>query len=114
MSVTDIQNIVPIEIVTGYFAKFVHTKEMTINFLNVIAGSTIPLHQHVHEQVSLVIEGNFTMIMNGEKHELIPGKVLVIPSNVLHEGIANTNCKLMDIFCPVREDYLAKSLAISQ
>jgi len=31
--------------------------------------------------------------------------IVTIPSNVTHSGRAMTQCKLRDVFCPVREDY---------
>jgi quercetin dioxygenase-like cupin family protein len=37
---------------------------------------------------------------------LTAGQVLIIPSNVVHSGQALTPCKVLDVFNPVREDYL--------
>jgi quercetin dioxygenase-like cupin family protein len=48
--------------------------------------------------------GRFIHTVAGEPVILRPGAVLVIPSNVRHSGLAITDCKLMDIFNPVRED----------
>ncbi|MBC7651963.1 MAG: cupin domain-containing protein, partial [Deinococcales bacterium] len=70
-----------------------------------------PLHSHPHEQVSQVIEGKFQLTLNGEVRVLESGDIAVIPSNTQHSGLAITNCKLLDVFNPVREDYLQKSLA---
>ncbi|MGZ3751307.1 MAG: cupin domain-containing protein [Mucilaginibacter sp.] len=93
------------EIAPGFFSKLIHTDANTINFIEVKAGCSVPLHRHVHEQCSFAIEGRFEMTVDGDTQVLEPGFFAVIPSNVLHGGIAVTDCKLIDIFSPVREDY---------
>jgi quercetin dioxygenase-like cupin family protein len=95
------------EIAPGFFSKLIHTDTNTINFIEVKAGCSVPLHQHVHEQCSFVIEGKFEMTVNGDTQVLDTGLFVVIPSNVVHGGKAITDCKLIDIFSPVREDYRA-------
>lgn len=98
------------DIIEGYHAQFIHTNSMTLSFINVDANSALPLHSHPHEQVSQVIEGKFQLTVNGEVRVLEPGDIAVIPSNTQHGGVAITNCKLLDVFSPVREDYLQKSI----
>lgn len=93
------------EIAPGFSCKLIHTENNTINFLDVKAGSSIPLHRHVHEQSSFVLEGEFEMTVNGETRVLTPGVYCLIPSNTEHGGRAITDCRLIDIFSPVREDY---------
>lgn len=93
------------EIALGFFSKLIHTETNTINFIEVKAGCSVPRHQHVHEQCSFVIEGKFELTVNGVPQVLDQGLFAVIPSNVWHSGTAVTDCKLIDIFSPVREDY---------
>ena len=93
------------EIAPGFFSKLIHTNTNTINFREVAAGCSVPLHKHIHEQCSFAIEGKFEMTVNGETQVLEPGFFAIIPSNMVHGGIAVTDCKLIDIFSPVREDY---------
>lgn len=93
------------EIAPGFFSKLIHTDNNTINFLEVTAGSSIPLHQHPHQQSSFVLEGEFGMTVDGETQILTTNNFAIIPGNVVHGGKAITNCKLIDIFSPVREDY---------
>ena len=52
-----------------------------------------------------VIEGRFKLALNGSENVYEKGDFVVIPSNVQHQGEALTDCKLMDVFSPAREDY---------
>lgn len=99
-------NDIPVkEIAPGYMSKLIHTGTNTINFIEVEAGRTVPEHQHVHEQLSFVIEGEFELTIDGTPRTLTRDDYAVIPSNTLHSGRAVTDCKLIDVFSPVREDY---------
>ena len=105
MPVIDLSTIIPKTIVTGYDAKFVHTEGMTFSFIEVKAGASLPAHSHFNEQVSIIMEGSFQLTIDGEPIVFGPGTLVVIPSNAVHAGLAITDCKIMDVFNPVREDY---------
>ena len=93
------------EIIPGFFARFVHTENVTLVFWEARAGNTFPEHAHPHEQISTIQKGKFQLTINGETQILKEGVAAVIPSNTRHSGIALTDCKLIDVFYPVREDY---------
>jgi quercetin dioxygenase-like cupin family protein len=78
---------------------------MTFSYLDVKAGSLIAEHSHEHEQVCHILEGSFQLTINGELTLFEPGTVITIPPNAKHSGLSITDCKLIDVFCPVREDY---------
>lgn len=104
-----LNTISPIELSPGYTARFVHTEHMTFSFLEVKAGSASAEHSHPQEQVAMLTEGEFELTIEGTPVRFGPGSVIVIPSNVRHSGLAITDCKLMDVFTPVREDFRALS-----
>jgi len=93
------------EVFKGFKGRFIHMERFTLGFWEIESGSEIPIHSHVHEQTTEVIEGQFEMTCNGITKIYEPGMIVTIPSNVLHGGRALTHCKLSDVFCPVREDY---------
>ena len=93
------------EMVPGYRARFVHTDRMTCAYWTITAGALLPEHAHQHEQVSNVIRGRFEMTVEGETQTIEPGSLLVIPSGAKHRGRALTDCYILDVFVPVREDY---------
>jgi quercetin dioxygenase-like cupin family protein len=96
------------EIIPGFFARFVHSENITIVFWEAKAGSAFPEHSHPHEQIATIQKGTFQLTINGETKILKEGIVAVIPSNARHSGISLTDCELMDVFYPVREDYREK------
>ena len=93
------------ELVPGYKVRFIHSDSMTFAYWNIDAGAALPEHSHPHEQVANVIEGKFEFNLDGDKRVIEPGDVVTIPSNVKHAGKAVTDCRLIDVFYPVREDY---------
>lgn len=101
----DLQNIEPREIMPGFLGRMVHSDNMTFVHWHIDAGAPLPEHSHMHEQVVNVIEGQFELIVAGEAQTLGPSEVACIPSNALHSGKAITDCYIIDVFYPIREDY---------
>jgi len=93
------------EVITGYHARTIHTGTMTFVYWTVEAGKAMPMHSHPHEQVAHVLSGKFELTVDGETMILEPGLVAVIPPHVPHGGKALTDCQLLDVFHPEREDY---------
>jgi len=105
MAILEIDRIESREILPGFTGKFIHTEKMTVAFWEIREGSELPVHAHPHEQVTIVQEGKLALTMDDERRVLERGMVMTIPSNAVHSGNAVTDCKVLDIFCPVREDY---------
>jgi quercetin dioxygenase-like cupin family protein len=101
----EVENLPSKEIVSGYHARTVHTGTMTFVYWTVSAGCSMPMHSHLHEQVAHVLTGEFELTVGGETKVLEPGIVAVIPPHVQHGGRAVTDCLLLDVFYPEREDY---------
>lgn len=93
------------EIIPGYRGRAVHTGTMTFMYWTVDAGAVIPEHEHIHEQVANVLKGKFELTVDGQTELLEPGRVAVIPPNIKHGGMALSQCELLDVFLPEREDY---------
>ncbi|WP_343485491.1 cupin domain-containing protein [Allomuricauda sp. d1] len=93
------------EIMPGYHGKLVHAETMSWVFWDVEKEAEVPEHHHHHEQIMHVVEGRFEFTLDGKTNVYTPGDVVIIPSNTPHSGKALTPCTLMDIFCPVRDEY---------
>src|SRR5258706_726045 len=71
-------------------------------------GAVGTLHQHPHTQISHVESGIFEVEIGGETKILTTGDAFYIPSNVLHGAICLEAGMLIDIFSPMREDFVNK------
>jgi quercetin dioxygenase-like cupin family protein len=69
-------------------------------------GSHVPKHSHVSEQLTYVIEGSLRFLINGEEILVKAGEILVIPAWVEHEATALEHVVELDIFSPIRQDWL--------
>lgn len=100
-----IKNIPSKELVPGITGYYAHGKSLTLGYAELKAGSIIPMHQHVHEQITYIMEGQLEMVIEGVPCTLTSGMYQVIPSNTPHSAVAKADSKVIDVFSPVREDY---------
>jgi len=101
---------IPVETVNPSMTRQIVTGErMTVARISFKDGFLVPLHSHVHEQITQVIEGRMRFSFGEDKGEVIeagPGSVIVIPSNLPHEALCIGDVVEMDMWTPRRDDWL--------
>jgi quercetin dioxygenase-like cupin family protein len=70
------------------------------------AGRTLPMHGHPHEQTGYLLSGRMTMSIGGVEHNFGPGDSWAIAGGVVHGALIHETCLAIEVFSPVREDYL--------
>lgn len=93
------------ELVPGISGKYTHGLNTTFGYISIKAGSELPAHHHIQEQITYILEGELDMVIGGEPLILKAGSVHVIPSNTPHSATARVDCKVIDVFSPTRDDY---------
>ena len=69
-------------------------------------GALVPMHSHESEQMTYVLQGGLRFLINGEEITVREGEVLHIPSWVPHQAEAIDDTFEMDVFSPIRQDWL--------
>ena len=69
-------------------------------------GAIVPMHHHVNEQVSYILEGALKFFIDGKEIVVRSGEVLCIPPNVPHEAHALEDTVDLDVFNPPRQDWI--------
>jgi quercetin dioxygenase-like cupin family protein len=69
-------------------------------------GALVPMHKHESEQMTYVLQGGLKFLVGGEEMIVREGEVLVIPSWVEHQVEALDDTLTLDIFSPIRQDWL--------
>lgn len=64
------------------------------------------MHKHVHTQMSYVESGVFEITIGDKKQLLKAGDGYYIPSNVMHGAVCKEPGVLIDLFTPMREDFV--------
>ncbi|RYF40791.1 MAG: cupin domain-containing protein [Cytophagaceae bacterium] len=63
-------------------------------------------HSHVHTQMSYVASGAFSISIGEETRTVREGDVYYIPPNVWHGAVCEEAGILVDVFTPMREDFV--------
>lgn len=69
-------------------------------------GAILPRHSHPHEQTGYLVSGLLNLTVGAETHRVEPGGSWCISGNVEHSALAGENSVAIEVFSPVREDYL--------
>lgn len=70
------------------------------------SGAVGVLHQHPHTQASYVSKGVFDISIDGVTKRLHAGDVYFVPSELIHGAVCIESGELVDIFSPMREDFV--------
>jgi quercetin dioxygenase-like cupin family protein len=72
-------------------------------------GALVPNHSHESEQITYVLQGALQFLIGGETLIVREGEVLTIPSWVEHQAEALEDTFELDLFSPIRQDWLDKT-----
>ncbi len=84
----------------------VHGKMTLMGQFKIAKNAAIPPHSHPNEQTGFMISGKMRFNVDGEVREVGPGDSWCVPGNVEHSAKALKDSVVIEIFSPVREDYL--------
>lgn len=84
----------------------IHGSTVTVARLRTRKGSVIPTHSHVNEQITTLEEGVMLFVTPTETIMLRAGESLCIPPNVPHSVESLEDCVAVDVFSPIREDWI--------
>ncbi|MGX7417368.1 cupin domain-containing protein [Carnobacterium gallinarum] len=63
-------------------------------------------HHHPHEQITYVLKGKFEFTVGDEKRVVTAGDTIYKEPNIVHGAICLEAGELLDIFTPMREDFI--------
>ena len=100
---------VPLEIMSDMISRKIVTgdKAMVAQvFLK--KDAVVPEHHHDSEQITYILEGALKFELEGREIVVGKGQVLRIPSHVPHRAVALEDTLDLDIFSPIRHDWISK------
>lgn len=69
-------------------------------------GKSLAPHKHPQEQAGYLISGHLMFNIDGEKNEILPGDSYCIPADLEHGVEALENSLVVEVFSPVRKEFL--------
>lgn len=84
----------------------IHTPELMQVEFGFDKGAVGALHSHPHVQVSYVAEGRFEVTIDGATQVVGQGGSFIVPGGLVHGVVALEKGRLVDVFTPMRADFL--------
>ena len=99
-------SIPPQPIWTGILARVVEGKDITFAVVELEPHAVAATHQHMNEQLGVVLRGTLLFTIGDERRELHAGDTYEIPSHAVHEAVAGADgAVVIDVFTPIRADW---------
>lgn len=84
----------------------VYGKETLLTEFKLTEGSLLPKHKHPQEQTGYLVSGRILLSIGDEEFEAEPGDSWCIPGDVEHGALILKDSVAVEIFSPIRADYL--------
>ncbi len=88
----------------------VYGENTLLSEFRIKANTVLPQHAHPHEQTGYLVEGRIRLTIGQQTFEAGPGDSWCIPSNVEHRAEILEESVAIEVFSPVREDYLPEKI----
>ena len=83
-----------------------HTDELMLVEFVFEKGGVGWIHSHPHVQASYIAEGRFEVTIDGVTEVVGTGGSFIVPSGLVHGVVALEKGRLVDVFTPMRQDFL--------
>ncbi|PKL90265.1 MAG: cupin domain-containing protein [Ignavibacteriae bacterium HGW-Ignavibacteriae-2] len=80
--------------------------EIMMVYVHFNKGGIGQRHKHIHSQTTYVVSGKFEVAIGEEKKMLSAGDGFFIPPNIEHGAVCMEEGVLIDVFSPIREDFM--------
>ncbi len=91
----------------GVSRKFLgHDNQIMMVLVKFTKGALGAPHSHFHTQTTYCTKGEFEFTIDGEKQIVKEGDGVYIEPNLLHSAVCLEEGMLIDVFSPIREDFL--------
>ncbi len=101
---------IPKEILSATIGrKIISGEKAMVAQVFIAKGGVVPEHSHESEQITYILNGALQFELEGKTVVVHAGEVLRIPSNVPHRAVALEDTLDLDIFSPIRTDWLVKT-----
>ena len=102
-------DIAPEQINAEVLRQYITADRVTIARFELKRGGVVPRHAHENEQVSIVLSGALLFRIDGREITVRGGEVMQIPGSVAHEVEVLEDALVIDVFSPVRQDWIDKT-----
>ena len=100
---------IPLEVMSDVVSrKLVTGQKAMVAQVFIKKGGVVPEHHHESEQITYILEGALKFELEGREVVVRKDQVLHIPSNVPHRAVALEDTLDLDVFSPIRTDWLTK------
>jgi quercetin dioxygenase-like cupin family protein len=104
----DLTSIPPQQLLDGYLVRGVHGEQVTLSVVEIEPDAALPEHQHVNEQLGMVIAGSLHFWIGDEERHVGPGETWTIPSDTPHSARGGPEgAVVVEVFAPSRSDWKA-------
>ena len=89
--------------------QFITGERVTVARFELKRGGVVPRHAHENEQVSYIVSGALKFVFDDHQIVVRGGELIQIAPNVPHAAEVVEDCVAIDVFSPVRQDWIDKT-----